>query len=53
MLVTLAIAVSLLAAPRPRARDHSVGVDGHTAIGLPHDRLRAALAKYRRLVDAR
>jgi L-aminopeptidase/D-esterase-like protein len=30
-----------------------VGIDGHTAIGLPHDRLKAALAKYRRLVEAK
>jgi L-aminopeptidase/D-esterase-like protein len=31
------------------AADTMTGVDGHTAIGLPHDRLKAALAKYNRL----
>jgi L-aminopeptidase/D-esterase-like protein len=30
-----------------------VGVDGHTAIGLPHDKLKGALAKYRKLVEAK
>jgi D-aminopeptidase len=32
------------------AADTMTGVDGHTAIALPHDRLKAALAKYGRLV---
>jgi L-aminopeptidase/D-esterase-like protein len=27
------------------------GIDGHVAVGLPHDRLRAVLGKYNRLVD--
>lgn len=31
------------------AAETMTGVDGHTAIGLPHDRLRAALAAHRRL----
>jgi L-aminopeptidase/D-esterase-like protein len=31
------------------AADTMVGVDGHTAIGLPHDRLQQALRKYNRL----
>jgi D-aminopeptidase len=31
------------------AADTMSGVDGHTAIALPHDRLKAALAKYRKL----
>jgi L-aminopeptidase/D-esterase-like protein len=35
------------------AADTMVGIDGHTAIGLPHDRLKAALAKYRKLVEAK
>jgi len=26
------------------------GIDGHTAIALPHDRLREVLKKYNRLV---
>jgi L-aminopeptidase/D-esterase-like protein len=26
------------------------GIDGHTVIGLPHDRLRAILKKYNRLM---
>jgi L-aminopeptidase/D-esterase-like protein len=30
-----------------------VGIDGHTAIGLPHDRLRAVLAKYRRTPEGK
>jgi len=34
------------------AADTMVGVDGHTAIGLPHDRLKAALAKFGKLVPA-
>ena len=34
------------------AAETMVGIDGHTAIGLPHDRLKAALAKYRKLVEA-
>jgi L-aminopeptidase/D-esterase-like protein len=29
-----------------------IGIDGHVAIGLPHDRLRAALRKYNRLDGA-
>jgi hypothetical protein len=29
------------------------GIDGHTAIALPHDRLKAALAKYGKLVEAK
>ena len=32
------------------AADTMVGVDGHTAIGLPHDRLKAALAKFGKIV---
>jgi hypothetical protein len=28
------------------------GADGHVAIGLPHDKLKAALAKYNRLAPA-
>jgi D-aminopeptidase len=32
------------------AADTMSGVDGHTAIALPHDRLKAALAKYGKLV---
>jgi L-aminopeptidase/D-esterase-like protein len=35
------------------AADTMVGIDGHTAIGLPHDRLKAALAKYKKLVEAK
>jgi hypothetical protein len=35
------------------AADTVVGIDGHTAIGLPHDRLKGALAKYRKLVEAK
>jgi D-aminopeptidase len=35
------------------AADTMVGVDGHTAIGLPHDRLKAALAKYGKRVEAK
>jgi len=31
------------------AADTMTGVDGHTVIGLPHDRLRQALQKYNRL----
>jgi len=31
------------------AADTMTGVDGHTVIGLPHDRLREALKKYNRL----
>jgi L-aminopeptidase/D-esterase-like protein len=27
------------------------GIDGHVAVGLPHDQLRAVLRKYNRLVD--
>jgi L-aminopeptidase/D-esterase-like protein len=34
------------------AADTMVGIDGHTAIGLPHDRLKAALAKFGKLVPA-
>ena len=34
------------------AADTMTGVDGHTAIGLPHDRLKASLAKYNRLVPS-
>ncbi len=34
------------------AAETMAGVDGHTAIGLPHDRLKAALAKFGRLVEA-
>ena len=41
-----AIVNAMVAAPT------MVGVDGHTAMGLPHDRLKAALAKYGRLVPA-
>jgi L-aminopeptidase/D-esterase-like protein len=33
------------------AAETMVGRDGHRVIGLPHDRLRAALRKYNRLVD--
>jgi len=33
------------------AADTMVGVDGHTAMGLPHDRLKAAMAKYGKLVS--
>ena len=35
------------------AAETMVGIDGHTAIGLPHDRLKAALAKYRKLVEVK
>jgi L-aminopeptidase/D-esterase-like protein len=35
------------------AADTMVGIDGHTAIGLRHDKLKAALAKYRKLVEAK
>jgi D-aminopeptidase len=35
------------------AADTMTGVDGHTAIGLPHDRLREALRKYGKLAEAR
>jgi len=31
------------------AADTMVGIDGHTAIGLPHERLKAALAKFGKL----
>jgi L-aminopeptidase/D-esterase-like protein len=31
------------------AADTMTGVDGHTAIALPHDRLREVLKKYNRL----
>jgi L-aminopeptidase/D-esterase-like protein len=41
-----AIVNAMVAAPT------MVGVDGHTAMGLPHDRLKAALAKYGRLAPA-
>jgi D-aminopeptidase len=41
-----AIVNSMVAAPT------MVGADGHTAMGLPHDRLKAALAKYGRLVQS-
>jgi len=34
------------------AADTMVGVDGHTAIGLPHDRLKEALAKFGKLLPA-
>jgi L-aminopeptidase/D-esterase-like protein len=34
------------------AADTMVGVDGHTAMGLPHDRLKSALAKYGKLAVA-
>jgi L-aminopeptidase/D-esterase-like protein len=33
------------------AADTMVGIDGHTAIGLPHDKLKATLAKYKKLVE--
>ena len=32
------------------AAETMTGVDGHTAIALPHDRLREVLKKYNRLV---
>jgi D-aminopeptidase len=35
------------------AADTMTGVDGHTAIGLPHDRLREALRKYGKLTEAK
>ncbi len=31
------------------AADTMTGIDGHTAIALPHDRLREVLRKYNRL----
>jgi L-aminopeptidase/D-esterase-like protein len=34
------------------AADTMTGADGHVAIGLPHDKLKAALAKYNRLAPA-
>lgn len=34
------------------AANTMVGIDGHTAIGLPHDRLKAALAKFGKLSAA-
>jgi L-aminopeptidase/D-esterase-like protein len=34
------------------AADTMVGIDGHTAMGLPHDRLKVALAKFGKLAAA-
>ena len=33
------------------AGETMTGVDGHTVVGLPHDKLRAVLKKYGRLVE--